>query len=313
MQGTRARLPLRGGDAIDDLAAAASRHIAGKPHCQCNARTLQLPVIGKVQASDLSLPVLTIAMAAIDGFNPCAMWVLVFLLGLLLDIRNRRRMWLLAATFLLATAPLYFLFLAAWLNIILVLGALAWLCISIGMLAMVAGGHYLRGALQREQVCEVTRPECRRKVLDRLRRLVQEPSLAVSMIGVALLAMAVNLVELACSAGTPPFTPGSSPSRTLQGRAITAISHCTFSRLRRRCRPRCDRHDNAPNDVDGRWLWSMGPYRRWRCHAGIWGLADPATRMAGLCLNPVVRQATITAARRPAVPQSRIARLAYPR
>jgi hypothetical protein len=172
------------------------------------ARTLRLPVIGAVQLSDLSLPVLTIAMAAIDGFNPCAMWVLVFLIGLLLGIRDRRRMWVLAATFLLATAAIYFLFLAAWLNLLLVLGALTWLRILIGALAIAAGGHYLRSALQREQVCEVTQPERRRRTFDRLRRLVQEPSLGVAMVGVALLAMAVNLVELACSAGIPAVYTG---------------------------------------------------------------------------------------------------------
>jgi hypothetical protein len=136
------------------------------------------------------------------------MWVLVFLIGLLLGIRDRRRMWVLAATFLLATAAIYFLFLAAWLNLLLVLGALTWLRILIGALAIAAGGHYLRSALQREQVCEVTQPERRRRTFDRLRRLVQEPSLGVAMVGVALLAMAVNLVELACSAGIPAVYTG---------------------------------------------------------------------------------------------------------
>lgn len=171
-------------------------------------RSVRLPFIGEVRTSDLSLPILTITMAAVDGFNPCAMWVLVFLIGLLLSIRDRRRMWLLAGTFLLATAAVYFLFLAAWLNVLLVLGALLWLRVAIGVLAMGAGGHYLLESLRREQVCEVTRPERRRRILDRLRKLVQEPNLVVSMIGVALLAVAVNLVELVCSAGIPAVYTG---------------------------------------------------------------------------------------------------------
>lgn len=175
---------------------------------QMQASTLRVPWLGELQISDLSLPALTIAMAAIDGFNPCAMWVLIFLIGLLLGIQDRRRMWLLAGVFLLATAAVYFLFLAAWLNVLLVLGAVLWLRIAIGVLAIGAGGHYLREAMRREQVCEVTEPERRRRILDRLRRLVQEPSLVVSMIGVALLAVAVNLVELICSAGIPAVYTG---------------------------------------------------------------------------------------------------------
>ena len=171
-------------------------------------RSFHLPRIGEVKTSDLSLPVLTITMAAIDGFNPCAMWVLVFLVGLLLGIRDRRRMWLLAGTFLLATAGVYFLFLAAWLNVLLILGALAWLRAVIGVLAIGAGGHYVREAWRSEQVCEVTQPGRRRKILDRLRALVLEPNLVVSMLGVALLAIAVNLVELICSAGIPAVYTG---------------------------------------------------------------------------------------------------------
>ena len=197
-----------------DLVAISSGKPASEPVEQPQAspvaytRAYHLPGIGEVSTSDLSLPVLTIVMAAIDGFNPCAMWVLVFLVGLLLGISDRRRMWLLAGTFLLATAGVYFLFLAAWLNVLLILGALAWLRVIIGVLAIGAGGHYVREALRREQVCEVTQPERRRKILDRLRALVLEPNLAVSMVGVALLAVAVNLVELICSAGIPAVYTG---------------------------------------------------------------------------------------------------------
>lgn len=197
-----------------DLVAISSGKPASEPVEQpqgppvAYTRAYHLPGIGEVSTSDLSLPVLTIVMAAIDGFNPCAMWVLVFLVGLLLGISDRRRMWLLAGTFLLATAGVYFLFLAAWLNVLLILGALAWLRVIIGVLAIGAGGHYVRDALRREQVCEVTQPERRRKILDRLRALVLEPNLAVSMVGVALLAVAVNLVELICSAGIPAVYTG---------------------------------------------------------------------------------------------------------
>jgi hypothetical protein len=47
---------------------------------------------------------------------------------------------------------------------LLILGALAWLRVVIGVLAIGAGGHYVREALRREQVCEVTQPGRRRKI-----------------------------------------------------------------------------------------------------------------------------------------------------
>jgi hypothetical protein len=147
-------------------------------------------------------------MAAIDGFNPFALWVLVFLLGLLIGIGDRSRMWLLAATFLLATAAVYFLVLASWLNVVRIMAALAWVRTAIGGLALAAGTVYLREGLRREQVCAVTSPERRQRIFERLRALMRQPGLGVAMAGVALLAVAVNAVELLCSAGVPAVYTG---------------------------------------------------------------------------------------------------------
>lgn len=166
-------------------------------------QSIDVPLFGDVRTAALSLPLLTIAMAAIDGFNPCAMWVLVFLIGLLLGIADRRRMWLLAAVFLLATAAVYFMVLAAWLNLLMVLGAVVWVRLAIGVVAMAAGGFNLRAGLRHEQVCEITRPERRRRIFEHLRRHIEEPGLGSAIAGVTLLAVAVNFVELLCSAGVP--------------------------------------------------------------------------------------------------------------
>jgi len=55
--------------------------------------TISIPGIGSIKTSSLSLPMLTIVLGAIDGFNPCAMWVLVFLIGSLVGLNDRLRMW----------------------------------------------------------------------------------------------------------------------------------------------------------------------------------------------------------------------------
>ena len=68
--------------------------------------TLRLPLIGEVRTANLSLPALTALLAAVDGFNPCAMWVLIFLLGLLAGMKDRRRMWVLGGAFVVALKTL---------------------------------------------------------------------------------------------------------------------------------------------------------------------------------------------------------------
>lgn len=191
------------------LAAAAPDAMPPATAPQHLPERIALPLIGEVATASLSLPVLTVVLGALDGFNPCAMWVLVFLIGLLLGLKDRRRMWLLGGTFLLASAAVYFLFLAAWLNLLLLLGALVWVRLAVGTAALVGGVHYLRGFARGDAgVCRVTAPERRRRIFERLRALARAQSLPLALLGIALLAFAVNLVELLCSAGLPAVYTG---------------------------------------------------------------------------------------------------------
>jgi glutaredoxin len=166
--------------------------------------TLRLPLWGEVSTRDLSLPALTILLGAVDGFNPCAMWTLVFLIGLLLGMKDRVRMWILGSAFIFGSAVAYFLFMAAWLNVLLFLGMVIWIRVAIGLVALAGGFYYLREyAINREALCKVTEPAPRRQVLVRLRALALEQRFILALGGIILLAFAVNVVELLCSAGIP--------------------------------------------------------------------------------------------------------------
>ena len=164
----------------------------------------RFPFIGTFAIADLSLPVLTIVLGALDGFNPCAMWVLVFLIGLLLGMQDRFRMWVLGSAFIAGSALVYFLFMAAWLNFLLFIGAVVWVRAAIGLVALGGGFYYLKEYFQNAAaVCKVTAPQARQRVFERLRRLASESRFWLALLGIVALAFAVNLVELLCSAGIP--------------------------------------------------------------------------------------------------------------
>jgi cytochrome c biogenesis protein CcdA len=165
---------------------------------------VRVPFFGDIETQGVSLLALTVTLAAADGFNPCAMWTLVFLLGLIGNMQDRLRMWTLGIAFVAASAAVYFLFMAAWLNVVLLLGMIVWLRWGIGALAIAGGVYSLRRGFSRAPlVCEVTAPASRRKVLDALRSMALEKRFVLALIGIVLIAVAVNLVELICSAGIP--------------------------------------------------------------------------------------------------------------
>ena len=166
--------------------------------------TVKLPLIGEVATATLSLPALTVVLGAIDGFNPCAMWALVFLLGLLMGTKERKRMWILGLTFLFGSALVYFLIMAAWLNVLLAIGYSYWIRIAVGLVALGAAAYYLYDFIANpDAACEVSHSGKRQQVLGRLRRFALEQRLWPAVAGVLLLAIAVNMIELVCSAGIP--------------------------------------------------------------------------------------------------------------
>jgi len=168
-------------------------------------KIINVPLLGEINALGFSLPMLAIIMGAIDGFNPCAMWALLFLISLLLGLANRKRMWLLGSAFIITSASVYFVFMAAWLNLILFIGLIVWVRIIIGLVALVGGSYSLKEyfSSRKEIVCQVTGVEKKRWFIEKLKNATRQKSFYLALGGVILLAGAVNLIELICSAGLP--------------------------------------------------------------------------------------------------------------
>jgi thiol-disulfide isomerase/thioredoxin len=165
---------------------------------------LTIPLYGEVELKYLSLGLITIIIGALDGFNPCAMWVLIFLINLLLDFEDRKKMWLLGGLFILASAAVYFLFMTAWLNFLVFLGFIFWVRLIIGLIALAAGGYNLREYyLDKTGACKLAGGERHQRTMAKIKQVIERKKLLLAMVGIVFLAFAVNLVELICSAGFP--------------------------------------------------------------------------------------------------------------
>jgi len=164
-----------------------------------------VPIIGKIVPSEYSLPALAITLGLVDGFNPCAMWVLVYLISLVMTLRDRRRIWLIVGAFVLASGVLYFLIMALWLNAFLLIGYFRPLIIVIGLVAFGAGIVNVREFIQTkgEIACEVQDEESRTKTMSRVERIVRSPLTWGTVAGIVALAFVVNSIEFVCSAAIP--------------------------------------------------------------------------------------------------------------
>ncbi len=165
---------------------------------------INFPLLGDIKTKNLSLPIFTVVLGALDGFNPCAMWTLLFLISLLLGMKDRKRMWILGIAFIFTSAFVYFLFMAAWLNLLLFIGFIVWVRVLVAAVALGGGGYSIREYfVNKNSGCKVTGDEKRKIVFEKLKNITQKKQFLIALGGIVLLAFAVNLVELICSAGLP--------------------------------------------------------------------------------------------------------------
>lgn len=166
---------------------------------------VKLPLIGEVKLKNLTLPLITVVIGLADGFNPCAMWVLLFLISMLIGMKDKKRMWILGSTFLLISALIYLIFMMSWLNLANLLISVVWVRVIIAVVSLVGGIINLRGYIKHRKVsgCDVVDDKKRNKIITRIKKFTTEKNFWLAILGVIVLAISVNVVELACSAGLP--------------------------------------------------------------------------------------------------------------
>jgi hypothetical protein len=166
---------------------------------------VDIPWIGKrITLDDVGLPVFTIAIGLLDGLNPCSMWVLILMISMLASVGDRRRMLAIAGTFVAVEGIAYFAFMAAWLNLFLVIGISRLSEIVLGVIAIVAGLIHVKDFVAFGRGISLSIPDSAKPgIYQRMRRLIHEESLPLAIAGTVVLAVLVQLVELLCTSGLP--------------------------------------------------------------------------------------------------------------
>ena len=165
---------------------------------------IEVPFFGRLSAGKLGMPVFTLAVGLVDGFNPCAMWVLLFLLSILVNLKDRRRIIAIAGTFVIVSGLAYFAFMAAWLNVFLLIGYLRPIQVALALIAIVIGAVHVKDFFAFKQGFSLSIPESAKPgIYAKVRKIVTAEHLAAAVAGAIVLAILVNIIELLCTAGLP--------------------------------------------------------------------------------------------------------------
>ena len=164
-----------------------------------------LPIIGKVNIKTVSIPLVAVILGFIDGFNPCAMWILLFLINMLFRMKNKKKAWALGLIFLSVSGLVYFLSMLG-INMVLGVVTISWMKIALAIFILIMGILNIKKYIEtrnEEAGCTVVDEKKRKKLMTRMKQIINSNSFMLSIVGIIVLASSVNLIELACSLGFP--------------------------------------------------------------------------------------------------------------
>lgn len=158
----------------------------------------------KLSVEHAGLPVFTLAMGLLDGFNPCSMWVLLLMISLLAPMGKRGRMLAIAGTFVAVEGIAYFIFMAAWLNLFLLVGLSRISQLVIAAIALFAGALNIKDFFAFGRGISLAIPSAAKPgIYARMRRILQAESLVGAIVGAVVLALLIQIVEFLCTSGFP--------------------------------------------------------------------------------------------------------------
>ncbi len=169
--------------------------------------TFDLPILGKVDAKEVSLPLIAVVLGFVDGFNPCAMWILIFLITMLFNMKDKRKMWILGLTFILTSGIVYLMFMLTWLNLATFISKISIIRLLIAAVAIIVGilnlVKYGSTLTKNNDGCDVVNKNERKKIMTQIKKITSEKRFIIAVVGIMVLAASVNIIELMCSIGLP--------------------------------------------------------------------------------------------------------------
>ncbi len=205
-------------DAVEPITRAGNQKPAEEP------KKIVLPLLVDLDPATMSLPLLTVILGALDSFNPCAFFVLLFLLSMLIHAGSRKKMLLIGGIFVFFSGVIYFLFMAAWLNVFLIIGKLTLITAAAGVIALLVASVNIKDFFFFKKGFSLAIPEkSRPRLFEQMRNVLKSPALAGMIGGTIVLAATANTYELLCTAGFPMIY-----TRTLTLHKLTSLQYYLY-------------------------------------------------------------------------------------
>lgn len=189
------------------LEKAVEMHLSGnysKDSKQENEKFIISTPFGQLDLSELSLPIITIILGAIDSINPCSFFVLLFLLSIIIYTRSRKRMLLIGSIFIFFSGFIYFIIMLLLLQAFRFTGEQIIITIVAGIIAIIFGILNVKDYFFFKKGPSASISDSQKsRLYKQMRKIVKITSIPSLIIATIILALSANTVELLCSLNLP--------------------------------------------------------------------------------------------------------------
>ncbi len=170
-----------------------------------SATTIAVPWLGTIDLIQQPLVFSTFLIAFVDGFNPCSLWVLTLLLGMVIHSGSRQRMLLVGLVFLFTTATLYGAFVAGVFKVLSYVAYIAWVQWLVALFALLFGLVNIKDYFWFKKGISFTISDKHKPgIYQSIRGLLNPERKGFALAGATfVMAAGISLVELPCTAGFP--------------------------------------------------------------------------------------------------------------
>ncbi|MFW5962030.1 MAG: thioredoxin [bacterium] len=167
--------------------------------------TINIPILGDISQRDAPIILTTLIIAFVDGFNPCSLWVLTFLLGLVIRSGSRKKMLIVGITFIATTSLTYGLFILGVFNILTLSQHIFTIRVAIALFAIFFALINIKDYFYFKKGLSFTIPDkFKPTIFKKMRKITNVKKSNISLIvSTFIMALGVTLMELPCTAGFP--------------------------------------------------------------------------------------------------------------
>ena len=154
---------------------------------------VNVPILKEVNFKNKSMLLSSVLLAIIDGFNLCVIWILLYLIGILMGIKDSKKIYILELTFIIFSSIIYLIFMMFNISSIKLIDFISIIKVVLALTSIIVGALKLNTFANLINEEEVKKEN---KVIKKIKDIINKNKFILLIIGIILLSIPLTLIRI---------------------------------------------------------------------------------------------------------------------